>query len=202
MAGHLYSAEEKTAVYLKLTEQCILLFRKKEKMGDAIQILIHLMDEDYISMHNPFHHFIVPASLLTATCMVAGSTEEELRTLLHKAYCRAEYIKGGFCGEYGACGAGVGAGIYMSVYTDTTPMSEESWQWCNEITGLSLQAISGIPGPRCCKRTGFLAVRSAIPYIEKKLHLALQQPEQIVCKYYSNNRECKKQQCLFYQEQE
>ncbi len=202
MPGYLYSAEEKDAVYLKLMERCIALFGKNEGKGDAIQILIHLMDEDYISMHNPFHHFIVPASLLTATCMVAGSTEDELKILLHKAYGRAEYIKGGFCGDYGACGAGIGAGIYMSVYTDTTTMSEESWQWSNEITGLSLQAISGIPGPRCCKRTCFLAVQAAIPYIEKKLCIKLKPPEGIVCKYSANNMECKKERCPFYMKQE
>ncbi len=96
MASQLYFAEEKDAIYHKLMDRCIELFRNNELKGDAIQVLILLMDEDYISMHNPFHHFIVPASLLTATCMVRESTEDELKTMLHKAYARADYIQGGF----------------------------------------------------------------------------------------------------------
>lgn len=193
------SAGEKEEIYHKLTERCKELFAEMEEKGDAVKILIKLMDEAYISMHNPFHHFIVPASLLTAVCMVKGSTGEELYQLLKTAKERADYIAGGFCADYGACGAGIGTGIFMSVYTDTTTMSEESWQWCNGITGAALRAISEIPGPRCCKRTSFLAVRAAVCYIREKLQLELKEPENITCKYYQHNPECKKELCPFYQ---
>ena len=150
-------------IYDKLLEQCLDIFRKKEIKNDVYNILITLMDNEDVPMHYPYHHFIVPASLLTASCMIQDNDEEELNAMLKIACERAKTVLGGYCGSHGACGAGIGAGIFMSVYTDTTPMSVESWQWTNEITGICLQAISKKQGPRCYKRTVFLSVKAAIP---------------------------------------
>lgn len=88
--------------------------------------------------------------------------------------------------------------MFLSIYTDTTPLSERSWQWANELTGLCLQKISTIPGPRCCKRTGFLSVQAAVPYINEKLELHLKLREQIRCKYVDRNPDCKRELCPFF----
>ena len=38
-------------------------------------------------------------------------------------------------------------------------MARESWQWANEVVGKCLLRIASYRGPRCCKRTLFLAVQ-------------------------------------------
>ena len=40
---------------------------------------------------------------------------------------RAVNVLGGFCGFYGACGAAVGTGIFISVITEANPLSRDEW---------------------------------------------------------------------------
>ncbi len=169
--------------------------------GEPIELsglLMAMMDVEGVPMHYPYHHFIVPAALLTAASQAAGNSAEALSAMLDIAEERSKNILAGFCGLYGTCGAGAGTGIFMSVFTESTPYSEETWQWANEITGLSLQAISEVPGPRCCKRTAYLAVQTAVPYIKKRLDLELVLAPDILCKYYEQNPDCKHTLCPFF----
>lgn len=193
--AHVIQLEE--SVFIMLKEHCLQVFDAGvEKTVD--ELMIEMMDYPEIPIHYPYHHFIIPAALLTLAAMEEKLSKEELEEMLEQAKERSKNVLGGFCGNYGACGAGVGAGIFLSIYTDTSPMSGKSWQWANELTGICLQAISKVPGPRCCKRTGFLSVTAAIPYINEKLELHLKVNEKIVCKYHEKNQECKKEACPYY----
>ena len=118
--------------------------------------------------------------------------------MLTEAEKRAKKVLGGFCGYYGSCGAGVGVGIFLSVYTNTTPFSEKSWQWVNEATGRSLIHIASVEGPRCCKRNGFLALEEAAEIVQERLGIQLERPQKVVCHYFENNKECKKEKCPYY----
>lgn len=195
--GHVI--ELKDDVYKMLKEHCLKAAASGEEKT-VNQLMMEMMDYPEIPMHYPYHHFIIPAALLTAAAIEQHLFSGELEEMLDAAIGRAKNVLGGFCGNYGACGAGVGAGIFLSVFTDTSPMSTTSWQWANELTGICLQAISKVPGPRCCKRTGFLAVKAAVPYINEKLELHLKLDENIVCKYADRNPDCKKELCPFYRE--
>ena len=195
----MHKIELKSEVFFTLEEHCLQTLKNKNTMP-VDKLMEQMMDYPEIPMHYPYHHFIMPAALLTLAAIEEGLSEEELSVLLECALARSQNVLGGFCGNYGACGAAIGTGIVLSVYTDTSPMSETSWQWANEVTGLSLQNIASVPGPRCCKRTAFLSLQKAVPYINEKLHLHLTLSEQITCKYFTKNDTCKKEECPFFYE--
>ncbi len=184
-------------VYEKLLSQSLQMYDSHEELS-VIDMAIRLMDNPEVPMHCPFHHFIVPAVLLTASAKTSGIPSTKLDVDLHEALKRSKLVIGGSCGIYGSCGAGGGMGIFMSIFTDTTPMSVETWSWANKATGLCLQEISKIEGPRCCKRVVFITLTTAVPYIKEKLNISLSPIDQIQCKYYQRNNDCKKQLCPFY----
>lgn len=184
-------------VYKKLIERCIEIFEKKETVN-VTEIAVALMDLEEVPMHYPFHHFIVPAALLIATALKKDDSSEQVEKLLDIALERSQEVPGGSCGYMGNCGAAVGAGIYMSVYTDTSPMSTKTWSWCNELTGRCLQALAQIQGPRCCKRSCIIVIQEAVPFINEKLELELEFDRNFRCKYYKNNNDCKRHNCPFY----
>lgn len=193
----MHSIELKDEVYLTLKKDCMEVFAEKKQM--TVDLLMQkMMDEPEIPLHYPYHHFIMPAALLTLAAIEADLSQEQLSAMLECALVRSKNVLGGFCGHYGTCGAAVGTGIFMSVYTDTTPLSDTSWQWANEVTGRSLMNIATVPGPRCCKRTAYLALLGAVPYINEKLGLHLSLSDKIICKYSSRNDTCKKEECPFY----
>lgn len=194
-----HAVELKEDVFEQLKEHCLSVYDEQRKMT-VDELMIELMDHPEVPMHFPYHHFIIPGALLTLAALEDGSSRVELEDMLNVALSRSKNVLGGFCGNYGACGAGVGAGIFVSIYTDTSPMSEKSWQWANEVTGICLQHISTVPGPRCCKRTGFLSMQAAVDYLNEKLDLHLALNEHIVCKYADRNPDCKRELCPFFRE--
>lgn len=185
------------AVYEKLQNHCVETLRAGKPLT-ADELVNEMMDFEEIPMHYPYHHFIMPAALLTLASMEEHVSAEALNDMLSVAQVRAKQVPGGFCGNCGSCGNGIGAGIFLSIYTDTSPMSTESWQWVNELTGGCLIAISKVPGPRCCKRTAYLSLQESVPYINEKLGLHIGLNDHIVCKYHERNDSCKKEVCPFY----
>ena len=64
--------------------------------------LMKLMDMDGIPMHCPYHHFIMPAALLTVTAVQEKRDRQELTDWLETAEERAKTVPPGFCGNCGA----------------------------------------------------------------------------------------------------
>lgn len=184
-------------VYDILLAKCLEMYISKESLN-VFDMATKLMDYEGIPMHHPFHHFIVPAVLLTACFKAQKKPYSELLESLDEAMVRSRNILGGFCGNYGNCGAAVGTGIFMSIITDTSPLSEMTWAWANETTGICLVEISKIPGPRCCKRTVFIALKNALQIIKNKLQIELPFKNEIICRYHKHNAQCKKELCPFY----
>lgn len=183
--------------YVAIREKCLSFFTEKEKKN-IWEMAMECMDLEGLPMHCPPHHFMVPAVLLTACARKEGRSLENLEKMLSEADKRAKKVLGGFCGNYGNCGAGVGVGIFLSVYTKTTPLSDVTWQWVNAATGRALIRIASVEGPRCCKRNAFLAFQEAVEIVKERLGLELEKPEKVVCRYFPNNKECKKEKCPFY----
>jgi len=150
-----------------------------------------------IKMHGPEHHYLVPAVLLTAYFNITSQTDL-IEKKLFQAEKRAKNVLGGFCGFYGNCGAAVGTGIFMSLVTDTKPVSKEFWGGCNLITSNALKSIGIAGGPRCCKRDSFIAIKEAIDFIRKTFNVELELPSNIYCEFSHLNKECLKQDCSFY----
>jgi hypothetical protein len=159
---------------------------------------ITLMKSPSVKMHGPEHHFLVPAVLLSAFYNVKGQPGEK-EAKIKKARQRADKILGGFCGFYGDCGAAVGTGIFMSVMTDATPLSQWEWRFSNLMTADSLHTIANAGGPRCCKRNSFLAILEALRFVKDQFQVEMgTSPDRVTCNFNHLNKECKKAECRFY----
>lgn len=188
--------------YVKTKEYCLEQFRSEEEKT-IWEMMEDLMDLEGLPMHCPPHHFMIPAVLLTVCRKADGDTLEDLQKDLEEADKRAHNVLPGFCGWYGSCGAAVGCGIFMSIFTDTNPHTAgETWSWCNAITAKALTVIGEIDGPRCCKRNTYLALNEARDAIEEYLDISLPKPGQVRCKYHEQNKECKGKACPFFPDKE
>lgn len=184
--------------HLKLIEdECLRLFESGEKIG-AIELADALMKLDGLPVHCPYHHFLVPAAILTSAHMYACSNIESLAADLRKAGARSGDIPGGICGLCGNCGAATGAGIFASIWQKTTSMSKSGWAVCNELTARSLSEIASVEGPRCCKRVSYLSLRAAVPAINELLDVYVGEATEIKCSFHTKSRECRKGACPFY----
>lgn len=191
--------ELKQEVYDGLDGICFGAFDRQEKLpiNEMMDELMHL---EGLPVHCPYHHYIVPAAMLVQTAIQTGADRQTLEEWLAKAQERAKTVPAGFCGECGTCGAAVGIGIFVSVYTGATPMSIENWQWANEVTGKCLMRIASFPGPRCCKRTCYLALVEGVPYANEKCGLSLEVDPALVCEFSTRNPTCNKEGCPFCEE--
>ncbi len=167
-------------------------------LNDPILIANLLMKQPQVKMHGPEHHFLVPAVLLSAYYNVLDR-EEEKEKKIKTARARAINIPGGFCGTHGNCGAAVGTGIFISLITAATPLSEKEWQLSNLITGQTLIEVAESGGPRCCKRDSFIAIRNAGQFLQEHFNIAMPVSDPI-CEFSHRNKQCLFGGCSFYQE--
>jgi hypothetical protein len=165
---------------------------------DPVALATGLMRHHSLKLHGPEHHFLVPAALLTAYANATGRADEKAR-LLTEAQRRADAVPGGFCGFNGACGAGIGAGIFASVATGATPLARQPWGTANQATGRALTVIGGLGGPRCCKRTTWLAVLSGVRVAREALGVRLD-GHGPSCEWSERNAECLGAPCPFHPE--
>jgi hypothetical protein len=171
------------------------------RVADPILLAISLMKQPQVKMHGPEHHFLVPAVLLTSFSLVSGE-REKLTERLKKARERADTVRGGACGTLGACGAAIGTGIFVSVLTQTTPLSKKEWMLSNLVTSRSLRDIALAGGPRCCKRNTYLAIISAVAFVREEWAVTLPVKPGVSCEFSDLNRECRKTECRFYPKRE
>ena len=170
---------------------------RETQLTDPLNLVVALMKHPNVKMHGPEHHFLVPAVLLTAFYNQQGQPEMKAEKL-HLARKRAQVVKGGFCGYWGSCGAGIGTGIFMSLVTGATPVSRQEWRVSNLLTATSLCCIAEHGGPRCCKRNTFLAIITAVEFLKQELEIELQMRPDIECEFSHLNRECLQRACPFY----
>ena len=168
--------------------------RSEEK--DPVAVAKALMDQPYVHMHGNEHHVLVGAALLTAYYHSGGavSFDEAMAEIVR----RGREVPGGACGFWGACGAAVSAGIFVSVVTGAMPLSQDAWGLANTMTSRALAAIGDIGGPRCCKRDSFTAICQAVSFCREKLGVTMEMPESIECTYYVNNNQCLGRRCPYY----
>ncbi len=138
---------------------------------------------------------MVGAALLTA--YKNAGADLDLPKALQEIYSRGKAVPGGSCGFWGACGAGVSAGQFMAIATDSTPLAERPWGLSNQMTAKALESIGIVGGPRCCKRDSYLAILAAISFSEE--HLGIQMEKTIpTCKHSHKNNQCIRKRCPFY----
>lgn len=161
---------------------------------DPAEILETVMSHPSVPMHGPEHHAMVPAIIVAA---VKNTGYQVPEGAVEKALERGAKVPGGWCGFYGACGAGIGVGIAVSVLTGATPLTGETRALANEATTFALNYILD-GGPRCCKRASRKALEAAIEFLETRMGITLKKVPEITCQYIGRNRECIRQDCTYY----
>ena len=161
---------------------------------NPISIITDMMKMPFCHMHGPEHHVMVGAALLTAYKNAGGDID--LEKSLYEMYSRGKSVPGGACGFWGACGAGISAGMYVSIISGATPLAQEQWGLANLMTSSALESIGAVGGPRCCKRDSFLAIKAAIAFTKE--HFGIEMEDQpTVCSFSVNNNQCIGIRCPF-----
>ena len=168
----------------------------QETSPNPIEIIEKMMALPFCHMHGPEHHIMVGSALLTAYKNSGGDIN--LPTALTEMVSRGKKVPGGACGFWGACGAGVSSGMFVSIISKSTPLTIEPFALSHKMTAKSLNAIGEIGGPRCCKRDSFLSILSAIEYVTEHFNIEMSRPESIICKHSEKNNQCIKERCPFY----
>ncbi len=165
-----------------------------ENSKNPIKIIQKLMSLSFCHMHGPEHHVMVGSALLTAY-KNAGGDIDRVKALL-EMQSRGKKVPGGACGFWGACGAGVSAGMFVSIITGTTPLSNETWGLSNKMTSFALGAIGEVGGPRCCKRNSYISIIKAVEFAKEYLGVEMELDE-IKCVHSAQNNQCIKERCPF-----
>jgi hypothetical protein len=166
-----------------------------ETSRDPLEILEKLMAMPFCHMHGPEHHVLVGAALLTAYRNAGGNLQ--LEAALKEMQSRGRAVPGGACGFWGACGAGISAGQFVSIATGSTPLAVESWGLSNRMTAKALEAIGTVGGPRCCKRDSYLAVLAAVDFAAEQLGVKMERSAP-ACTRSKQNNQCIGTRCPFF----
>lgn len=180
-----------------IDKACISAFEAEEPIG-VFSLCENIMDDPKLPMHCPYHHYLIPAVLLTVAGKISGETAEMLQKRLKTARVRAGTVPGGCCGQFGCCGAAVGAGIFACVWQGSTPLSKTGWAAGNEMTARCLSASASVEGPRCCKRVTYLTLSAALSAAKELLGLDLGEIPEHTCHHFSQSRECRGTACPFF----
>ena len=166
----------------------------EESSANPIEIIEKMMAMPFCHMHGPEHHVMVGAALLTAYKNAGGDIE------LHKALIeimnRGKNVPGGACGFWGACGAGISSGMFISIISKSNPLAEEPFALSHKMTAESLSAIGEVGGPRCCKRDSYLSILAAIDFVKEHFGVEMERSE-IICSYSGQNNQCIGKRCPF-----
>ena len=166
----------------------------EENSKSPINVLEKMMSLPFCHMHGPEHHVMVGAALLTAYKNSGGKID--LKKALSEMRSRGMSVPGGACGFWGACGAGISAGMFVSIITGATPLAKESWGLSNLMTAKALNAIGEIGGPRCCKRDSYTAILAAIDFVKEHFGIEMEKAE-AVCTRSGMNNQCLGKRCPY-----
>lgn len=187
--GHYVCNECHTQGLDRIIELCM-----NETSKDPIAIVEKMMALPSCHMHGPEHHVMVGAALLTAYHNAGG--ELKLSEALMEMMNRGKKVPGGSCGFWGACGAGISSGMFVSILSQSTPLTNEPFALSHKMTAASLGKIGEIGGPRCCKRDSFLSILTAVDFVKEHFGIEMEKPE-VVCRYAALNNQCIGKRCPF-----
>ena len=108
----------------------------RESSKNPVAIIRKMMDQPFCHMHGPEHHVMVGSALLTAYKNAGGPID--LPQALMEMMRRGKSVPGGACGFWGACGAGISAGMFVSIVSKSTPLTVEPFGLSNQMTAKAL----------------------------------------------------------------
>lgn len=171
-------------------------FCLRSESRNPVGMVQEMMSDPYIYMHGPEHHIMAGAALIAAYHNAGGKID--LEKSLAEMEKRGSQVPGGVCGFWGSCGAGISAGMFISIVTGATPLSRKEWGLANRMTAKALEAIGEMGGPRCCKRNTFISVLAAVKFARENLGIQMEVPEQTQCTFSKYNQQCLGKKCPFH----
>ena len=170
----------------------------KSKSLNPIEIIKEVMHRDYINIHGPEHHFLDGAAFLAAYNNAGGQLD--LNKALSELRERTIKMPGAMCGLWGVCGSTTSIGAALSIIHRTGPLSDDNfYKEHMKYTSSCLEKMSEIGGPRCCKRNAFLAIGTAIKFVEEHYGIKMES-DKITCEFTNWNKQCIKKRCPFFTE--
>ncbi|MFW9967581.1 MAG: DUF5714 domain-containing protein [Candidatus Thorarchaeota archaeon] len=151
--------------------------------------------------HGPEHHSLVPAALLIAmkNLGIKRPNDEQITyEMVIEGIRRGSKIPGGFCGSAGNCGACVGAGIAVALFIGSTPTKGPERTSAHRATITALEKVTdGLI--RCCKRSSLHGIAAAIEVLRDEHGVDLgPEPERGSCQNWERNRDCAKEEWVFF----
>lgn len=187
--GHYVCSECHTQGIDSILSVCL-----NESSKDPVEILNRMMRLPFCHMHGPEHHIMVGSALLVAYKNAGGSID--LEKALAEMHRRGKGVPGGVCGFWGACGAGISTGIFVSIISNSTPLANEPFGLSNQMTARSLNAIGAVGGPRCCKRDSYLSILQAVDFVKEHFGVEMETHE-VICSFSAKNNQCIGKRCPF-----
>lgn len=167
-----------------------------ETSTNPVAIMERLMALPTCHMHGPEHHIMVGAALITAYHNAGGDVD--MVWALSEMVRRGKQVPGGACGNWGACGAALSTGMFVSIVTRSNPLAAETWSLSNRMTSEALLNVSKHGGPRCCKRDSYLSILAAVAFAREHLGVVMEAPANITCTRSRFNNQCLKSNCPFF----
>jgi hypothetical protein len=172
---------------------------EETKIKDPFELADLIMRHPNFKMYGPEHHVLTPAVILTSLRNngIRKLDVEEINLFdIKEAIRRASKVPGGWCGFYGACGAGIGSGVAISIFTDATPATDHPRTLANKITSRSLNKIADNL-EHCCKRSVKLSICELLDFLKEEFSIELQYKPNI-CAFSSINKSCEKEKCPIF----
>jgi hypothetical protein len=192
-SGHYVCNECHASDSLKIITQFCLSSSSKNPMEMAKTIMKH----PTMPMHGPEHHGMIAGVLVTAYKNLTGkATVEDIK----EAIRRGATVPGGYCGLYGADAAAIASGIALSTIMKATPLSDYERRTANMMTSRALAAIAVNSGVRCCKRSTYASIESAIQYFKEVLGAELEHipVSRLKCEHSHRNKQCSYADCRYF----
>ena len=166
-----------------------------ETSKNPVEIMEKMMSMPFCHMHGPEHHVMVGSALLTAYKNAGGDVE--LPQAITELMKRGKQVPGGACGFWGACGASLSSGMFVSVISHSTPLTVEPFALAHKMSAKSISKIAEVGGPRCCKRGAYLSIQAATEFVRENFGIEME-CSTVICQHHSKNNQCIKLRCPYY----
>ncbi|MBD3197846.1 MAG: radical SAM protein [Candidatus Lokiarchaeota archaeon] len=174
-------------------------FCSNTDLKDPFIISEKIMIHPKFKMYGPEHHVLSAAAILAAlknNDVKKPNGKEITEFDIKEAIRRASKIPGGWCGFYGSCGAGMGSGVAISIFTNATPSKDKPRSYANQMTSRSLNRIADNM-EHCCKRSVRLTIMEAFCFLKEKFGIDLNYSPQ-KCSFSDLNDKCVGKQCPIF----
>ncbi len=172
---------------------------EKTNIKDPFKLADKIMKHHKFKMYGPEHHVLTPAVIITVlrNNNITKPNGELINLFdIKEAIRRASKIPGGWCGFYGSCGAGMGSGVAISIFTGATPSKDIPRSLANEMTSRSLSKIADNL-EHCCKRSLKISICEALDFMKEKFNINLNFCQK-KCAFSILNEKCEKVSCPMF----